>query len=130
MSPRVLYAPLSTAAKARSIGATSFFAGTGKSLPAEATTWARKSGRGYLHVSLGQCNVALVTRRRSHIAANVAETIRDANVSTEMVAQAADLSERDLELRLNGAIQFEVSTLEKVGGFLHVPTTHFLRGVA
>jgi hypothetical protein len=71
-----------------------------------------------------------VTRRRSHIAANVAEAIRDANVSTETIAQAADLSEHDLELRLNGAIQFEVSTLEKVGGFLRVPTTHFLRGVA
>jgi hypothetical protein len=71
-----------------------------------------------------------VTRRRAHIAANIAEAIRDANVSTEMVAQAADLSEHDLEQRLNGAIPIEVSTLVKVGGFLHVPTTELLRGVA
>jgi hypothetical protein len=68
--------------------------------------------------------------RRTQIAASVAATIREANVSLETVAQATDLSEHDLEQRLTGAIPFEVSTLVKVGGFLRMPTTDLLRGVA
>lgn len=82
----------------------------------------------YLHTSHGQCNVALVTRRSNHIAANIAETIRQANVSVEMVAQAADLPQHELEQRLTGAVPIEISVLEKVGGFLRVDPNTFLQG--
>lgn len=81
-------------------------------------------------MSLGQCNLALVTRRSSHIAANLAETIREANISHEMVAAAADIPVADLETYLQGEASIPVSTLRDVGGFLHVDTTHLLRGVA
>jgi hypothetical protein len=81
-------------------------------------------------VSLGQGNVALVTRRAAHIAANIAESIREAHVSHEMVAQAADIPIDDLETYLQGEVPIPVSTLRDVGGFLRVDTTHLLRGVA
>jgi hypothetical protein len=71
-----------------------------------------------------------VTRRSQHIAANITETIREANASMESVAQAADLSQHELELLLEGAAPIPVRVLEKVGGLLHVPPTHFLQGVA
>jgi hypothetical protein len=48
----------------------------------------------------------------------------------ESVAQAADLSQHDFEQLLEGAAPIPVSVLEKVGGLLHVPPTHFLQGVA
>lgn len=66
--------------------------------------------------------------RRTSLAATVTKTIEDSGATKESVAQAADLSVTDLELRLQGVIPFELSVLAEVGGFLHVEASRFLEG--
>lgn len=63
--------------------------------------------------------------RREDLAETVKQTIADKGATTESVAQAADLSVPDLELRLTGVIPFELQELAAVGGFLHVEAHQF-----
>lgn len=69
-------------------------------------------------------------RRTRQVAEAVKATIAAAGVSYESVASAADITVTELEARLDGVVPFEITVLSHVGGFLRVPATQFLEGVA
>lgn len=59
------------------------------------------------------------------IGRRVALAIREAGSDVSSVAQAVDIATSDLEDRLSGRVDFEISELVRVGGFLRVPTPWF-----
>lgn len=68
-------------------------------------------------------------RRIRTVLENVKQTIADNGTTEEIVAQAADLSQRESE-QLQGTQPLELSVLAKVGGLLRSPISSFLKGVA
>ena len=60
------------------------------------------------------------------VAQSVSAAIEAAGVSTSVVAQAADLTVPALEARLVGDVEFNVTDLVKVGGFLRIRPQQFL----
>lgn len=60
------------------------------------------------------------------VAQSVSAAIEAAGVSTSVVAQAADLTVPALEARLVGDVEFNVTDLVKVGGFLRIRPQKFL----
>ncbi|MBO1739710.1 hypothetical protein [Leifsonia sp. TF02-11] len=56
-------------------------------------------------------------------------TLAAHDVSIESVAQAADISVPDLNLRLAGEVPFEIRVLAVVGGLSHVPIAQLTQGV-
>lgn len=70
--------------------------------------------------NLAQAAVA----RRVHLA------ICEAGVDAHSVAVAANITDSDLEDRLNGRAAFQIDELVRVGGFLRTPATHFIKEAA
>lgn len=70
--------------------------------------------------------------RRAHqiTSGNIRIAIDTTNVSDTTVAEAAGLTLLEFRSRMNGATDFTVEELGKVGGFLHVRTSSLLEGVA
>ena len=64
------------------------------------------------------------------IARRVTLAIREAGVDAASVARAADITSSDLSDRLNGRSTFQADELVRVGGFLRIPTTHFIKEAA
>lgn len=67
---------------------------------------------------------------KSTIARRVNLAISEAGSDVQIVAQAADITTPDLEDRLNGRADFQIDELVRVGGFLHVPVSHFIEEAA
>lgn len=63
-------------------------------------------------------------------AANIRAAINNSNHSDDTVAKATDLSLIDFRARMNGAADFTVDELAKVGGLLGVRGSSFLEGIA
>ncbi|MGO3650463.1 hypothetical protein [Agrococcus casei] len=67
---------------------------------------------------------------QSTIARRVNLAMSEAGVDAHSVAQAADITSSDLNERLSGRSAFQVDELVRVGGFLRIPTTHFIKEAA
>lgn len=64
------------------------------------------------------------------IARRVSRAIAVNGADVHTVAQAADITSQGLLDRLAGRVEFEISELVTVGGFLRVPATELLGGTA
>jgi hypothetical protein len=64
------------------------------------------------------------------IARRVNLAIREAGSDVSSVSQAADITVSQLEDRLSGCVEFQPDELVRVGGFLHVPVTQFIKEAA
>lgn len=64
------------------------------------------------------------------IARRVNLAISEAGSDVHSVAQAADITTPEFQDRLSGRVDFELGLLVRVGGFLHVPVTHFTKEAA
>lgn len=64
------------------------------------------------------------------IARRVTLAISEAGSDVASVAQAADITTSGLNDRLNGRVEFQPDELVRVGGFLHVPATRFMKEAA
>lgn len=64
------------------------------------------------------------------IARRVSLAIREAGSDVPSVAQAADITIPDLEDRLSGRVDFELGELVRVGGFLRIPVSRFIKEAA
>lgn len=67
---------------------------------------------------------------KATIARRVYLAICEAGVDAHSVAQAADITDSELEDRLRGRADFQADELVRVGGFLRIPATHFIKEAA
>lgn len=61
------------------------------------------------------------------IARRVNLAISEAGQDVHSVAQAADITSRELDDRLQGRVDFQLHELMHVGGFLRIPVTRFMK---
>lgn len=64
------------------------------------------------------------------IARRVDLAVRETGSDVHSVAQAADITDRELVDRLEGRVDFQLSELFDVGGFLRIPVTRFMEEAA
>ncbi|WP_404474767.1 hypothetical protein [Microbacterium aerolatum] len=64
------------------------------------------------------------------IARRVNLAISEAGSDVTNVAQAADITIPELEDRLSGRVEFQPDELVRVGGFLRIPATEFIKEAA
>lgn len=64
------------------------------------------------------------------IARRVNLAIREAGSDVHSVAQAADITDNELEARLDGRVVFQPDELVRVGGFLRISVTRFIEEAA
>lgn len=69
-------------------------------------------------------------RINSDIARRVTLAINEAGSDVTSVAQAADITTVELEDRLKGRVDFQPDELVRVGGFLRIPATRFIKEAA
>lgn len=60
------------------------------------------------------------------LARRVSLAIREAGADVLIVASAADITPAELEDRLSGRVEFQLSELCGVGGFLRIPVSRFM----
>lgn len=66
----------------------------------------------------------------TRIARRVRSAIAERGADVSFVADAADITTRQLEDRLSGRVEFQLDELVGVGGFLRIPTRHFMEALA
>lgn len=64
------------------------------------------------------------------IARRVILAIREAGHNDHSVAQAADITTIELSERLSGRTEFQPDELVRVGGFLRIPVSRFIKEAA
>lgn len=64
------------------------------------------------------------------VARRVTLAISEAGSDVHSVAQAADITDSQMEDRLNGRVEFRLDELVRVGGFLRIPATRFMEVAA
>lgn len=60
------------------------------------------------------------------LARRVSLAIREAGADVRIVAEAADITVTELEDRLSGRVEFQLSEICGVGGFLRIPVSRFM----
>ena len=60
------------------------------------------------------------------LARRVSLAIREAGADVRIVAEAADITVAELEDRLSGRVEFQLSEICGVGGFLRIPVSRFM----
>ncbi|OAN35091.1 hypothetical protein A4X17_11455 [Plantibacter sp. H53] len=64
------------------------------------------------------------------IARRVSLAISEAGFDVLSVSQAADMTTDQMNDRLSGRVEFDLVELVRVGGFLHVPVSQFMKEAA
>jgi hypothetical protein len=64
------------------------------------------------------------------VARRVSLAISEAGSDVLNVSQAADMTTEQMADRLSGRVEFQLSELVRVGGFLRIPVTRFVKEAA
>lgn len=64
------------------------------------------------------------------IARRVNLAVSEASYDVHSVARAADMTTEQMNDRLSGRVEFHLVELVRVGGFLHVPVSQFMKEAA